>query len=92
MQNPLKCPHCHSVVPYGAKVCRTCRTGVEYGTPGEALFCVFAASLAAGLYLGLSMHQVVGWIAFLISLIGGLYGCRRIFRNRVVFKRRYRTR
>jgi hypothetical protein len=86
------CPHCHTQVPHGAKVCTGCQAEVEYGAPKEALMAVFVVAIIAGVYLGNRTSAIMGWITFGVLLVGGCIGCFKVFANRVNFKRIYRTR
>lgn len=85
------CPHCRTDVPYGARVCTGCQAEAEYGTPPAAILFAILASAFIGWKAGASTHQIVGWIVFIALLIGAIYGCTRIFKDRVNFKRIYRT-
>lgn len=87
------CPHCHTEVPHGARVCRGCQAEVEYGTPPAALLFVLLVAFFAAWKTGSVLDSsVAGWIVFALLLGGGIYGCLRLFKNRVSFKRIYRTR
>jgi len=87
----VQCPHCYSGVPYGAKVCRGCQAEVEYGVPPAALVFVFLVSMFSAWYVGSVTHSIVGWIIFVGLLAGGIWGAGRLFKDRINFKRIYRT-
>jgi hypothetical protein len=87
----VECPHCHSYVPHGAKVCRGCQAGMEYGTPPVVLLFVVLVAGFAAWYVGAATHAVLGWIVFVALLASGVYGSTRVFRDRINFKRLYRT-
>jgi len=86
------CPHCHTNVPHGAKVCTGRQAEVEYGAPAGALLVAIIASGFFGLKAGTATYPVVGWIVFGVLTAGSLYACYRIFKNRINFKRIYKTR
>lgn len=88
----MKCPHCHSGVPFGAKVCRGCQAEIEYGMPPVAVLFVMAAAIPSGLFFGSTVHSIFGWIMFFCVLAGGLWGSAKLFKDRIKFKRMYRTR
>lgn len=88
----LTCPHClNDKIPHGAKVCRGCQAEIEYGASGKAYISVIAVSVVLGVWLGTSFQAFLGWLAFGVSIAGGIYLCAKAFADRVVFKRRYRT-
>ncbi|MNM62161.1 hypothetical protein D3C81_734840 [compost metagenome] len=88
----ITCPHCLSDVPYGAKVCRGCQAEIEYGMPPAALLFIFLAAILSAMFIGSATHSIVGWIIFFGVLAGGIWGCAKIFKDRINFKRIYRTR
>ncbi len=88
----ITCPHCYSEVPRGAQVCRGCQAEIEYGMPPGAILVVLVAAAFCGWKAGAATHSILGWVAFIGLAAGGLYGCARMFADRVSFKRIYRTR
>jgi ribosomal protein L40E len=88
MEN-LICPHCHTKVPRGAKVCTGCQAEVEYGTPLWALIFVLLIATIIGLFTRNSIFG--GWVIFTVILIGGGVGCFKLFAKRINFKRFYRN-
>lgn len=88
----IQCPHCHAEVSRGASVCQGCQAEVEYGIPRAAIVFVLLVSIFAAWYVGSSTLEIVGWVVFVVLLVAGLFGCNRIFRERISFKRIYRTR
>lgn len=88
----VQCPHCYSEVPHGAKVCRGCQAEIEYGAPPVAFLFVFIVSMFAGWFIGAASHSIIGWIVFAGLLVGGIWGCVKLFADRINFKRIYRTR
>lgn len=90
----LICPHCHNRVPRGARVCRGCQAELHYGAHPA----LYAIAVIIGFYL---MHKAGAAASHLPDIVklgvlvitgGGLcYLINRAFRNRVIFKRRYRT-
>lgn len=87
----VMCPHCHTDGPLGAKACRDCQAEIEYGaSPALPLFIVLVAGFL-GWKTGVAPHSILGWLAFSGLAGGGLYGCMRVFRDRVNLKRIYRT-
>jgi hypothetical protein len=87
----LFCPHCHTNVPHGARVCTGCQAEIEYGTPLAAFLIAFLASGFLGWKIGAATYPVLGWILFGVLLAGGWYVSWRIFKDRINFKRIYRT-
>jgi hypothetical protein len=87
----VQCPHCYSGVPYGAKVCRGCQAEVEYGMPPAAPIFVFLVSMFSAWYVGSVTHSIVGWLVLVGLLAGGIWGAGKLFRDRINFKRIYRT-
>lgn len=100
----LTCGHCgHGPIPWGAGVCRGCHAEVHYGTPKSLLWIVFGVSFVAAYLLlrvahfglGVQSHKAL-WMVFGVSIVSlmifGFATCRRLFRNRAVFYRPYRTR
>ncbi|PXW15502.1 hypothetical protein [Paraburkholderia caballeronis] len=89
----LQCPHCLTQVPRGAHVCTGCAAELHYGIPEKLLAVGLIAATIAGLYVGNGMNggAVVGTIAGFM-VFGGIYAClQKVFKDRVVFKRNYRT-
>ncbi|HEY0232785.1 MAG TPA: hypothetical protein VGC55_16170 [Dokdonella sp.] len=86
------CPHCHTSVPTGATVCTGCQAEVEYGAPSAALVLVILVAGFIAYSAGHATHVAIGWAVFVVIAGGGLYGCSQLFKNRVSFKRIYRTR
>ncbi|WP_199540427.1 hypothetical protein [Paraburkholderia kururiensis] len=91
----LTCPHCRNLVPRGATVCRGCQAELKYGAPNGA----FGVALLAGVFAGVVVDKalppsasIAGWIVG-AAIFFGLSGVvRKIYANRVIFKRIYRTR
>jgi hypothetical protein len=92
--NDLTCPHCHTTVPRGARVCTGCQAEATYGPePVWIGACIFPA-----IFLGVLTGKIapddwggLGWIVGLV-VFGGLAALIAHFcRNRVSFKRIYRT-
>ena len=91
----LTCPHCRGSVPRGATVCRGCQAEVTYGGPRSA----FLALAVASLFLGFQTAAIVpvgvkwfGWVIGLGALFGGSVWLNNLFKDRVRFRRIYRTR
>jgi hypothetical protein len=87
----LNCPHCHNKVPRGAKVCRGCQAELQYGPPKIVVLLAFVAATFVGAIAG-RMSHTFGWISFGVILVATQYGIARAFKDRVIFKRIYRTR
>lgn len=88
----LTCPHCHGNVPRGATVCRGCQAEVEYGTPRLLFGVLMLVALVLGVQVDNAMGSTLGWAAGVGIAIGSAVLLNRLFANRVIFKRRYRTR
>lgn len=93
--NNLTCTHCRTGVPRGATVCTGCQAEVEYG-PEKGFF--GAALLVAGI-AGYQAHQhlpeslsVGGWIVGAVVFVALSVLIQKVFGERVVFKRVYKTR
>jgi hypothetical protein len=89
----MQCPHCHTLVPQGARVCTGCQAEVEYGTPGGAI----VALLVGALFLGYQAASATGsqgvGIVLGIAVVGaGGWVFSRMFADRAEFKRVYKTR
>jgi hypothetical protein len=89
----MQCPHCHTLVPRGARVCTGCQAEVDYGTPGAAI----VALLVGALFLGYQAAQATDSQGFGIALgiaivAGGGWLFSRMFADRAEFKRVYKTR
>lgn len=91
----LTCTHCRTGVPRGATVCTGCQAEVEYG-PEKAFF---GAALLVAAVAGYQVHRhlpeslsVVGWIAGAVVFVGLSVLIQKMFGDRVVFKRVYKTR
>jgi hypothetical protein len=90
----LVCPHCHNNVPRGASVCRGCHAELKYG-PAQSLFGgALIVAVFVGIKLGSSLPaslSFVGWIIG-IAIFGGLSMLiTKHYKDRVIFKRIYRT-
>ena len=87
----LTCPHCHNdEVPREASVCRGCHAEVHYGYSIKAYCFLF---IGAGV-LAIIVDSTIGMFAntaFFIALIGGFIYMRIKAKDRVIFRRRYRT-
>lgn len=85
------CPHCHGSVSRGASVCRGCQAEVEYGAPKASFIVAFFLSL----FLSAKAAEILpDWIAvsvFIISMTVGIFGATHLFKDRVIFKRMYRS-
>jgi len=103
MNKNLTCPHCHARVPRGATVCRGCKAELEYGTPAWLYLFPFVIATFAAPYtvafayrwlhirsenvcLIIGLTTFIGVMGYLCSLLN------KLFSNRVVFRRFYRTR
>lgn len=92
--NELICPHCHGSVPRGAKVCRGCQAEVEYGAPPAAFLLLlivtgFIGSQVSGLVP--NAMSFLGWIVGGGLFIAGAVFLVKRFKERVNFKRVYKT-
>jgi len=91
----LTCPHCHNSVPMGASVCRGCHAELKYGPSRAIVFGSVILAVVAGSIVGSILPHsmsIVGWIVG-IGTLGFLHTrVRSIYKDRVVFKRIYRTR
>ncbi len=85
------CPHCHTTSNHGVHVCIGCQAEVHYGPPKGAGIAVVIAAIVCGVFAGTYL-QAAGWIVGVVVFAGGIWSLPRVFRDRVVFKRIYRTR
>lgn len=53
---------------------------------------VFVAAIICGALVGSRLQATAGWITCGAVLVAGMWAISRLFRDRVVFKRIYRTR
>lgn len=91
----ITCPHCREQVPHGAKVCRGCQAEIEYGCPPALYVVLIAIAGFVGFKTTAIMPDVLsfmGWVVGIGGFIAGGVLCHRIFKNRVNFKRIYKTR
>lgn len=93
--NNLICTHCRTGVPRGATVCTGCQAEVEYG-PEKSYF---GAALLAAAFVGYQVHlhlpeslSVGGWVVGVLVFAGLSVLIQKMFGDRVVFKRVYKTR
>ena len=92
MQRSIICPHCHTTSNHGVSVCVGCQAEVHYGASKEACVLVFVAALVCGAFVGSHLQATAGWISGGVVLVAGMWAISQLFRDRVVFKRVYRTR
>lgn len=76
-------------------MCRGCQAEIEYGTPGFAHLVVLAISA----FLLFKVHgalpesiSFIGWIVGGAALVGGEILLSKMYKDRVNFKRVYKTR
>lgn len=91
----LTCPHCRSLVPRGATVCRGCQAELKYG-PANGMF---GGALLVAAVVGIEVDKIlpgalsiVGWIAGIAVFAGLSALVQKKYADRVIFKRIYRTR
>ncbi|MBH1802766.1 hypothetical protein I5T93_07350 [Stenotrophomonas maltophilia] len=92
MQRNIICPHCHTGSNHGVRVCVGCQAEVHYGASKEAVVFVFVAAIICGALVGSRLQATAGWITCGAVLVAGMWAVSRLFRDRVEFKRIYRTR
>ncbi len=91
----LVCPHCHGEVPRGATVCRGCQAEIEYGSPPAAFLVIAIASAFLGFKTSGIVPESLHFLAWVIGIGAFVVGCvllNKMFGDRVIFKRNYRTR
>ncbi len=93
--NDLICSHCRTGVPRGATVCTGCQAEVAYGPENG----YFGAALLAGAFAGYEAHRMLpeslsvgAWIVGGLVFVGLSFLIQKVFGDRVVFKRIYKTR
>lgn len=89
----MQCPHCHTHVPRGARVCTGCQAEVEYGASPALCYLILAASIGIGYGFSQAINNIVLGAAVGVTVL--VIGCVFIYRRyseRVSFKRVYRTR
>lgn len=91
----LVCPHCHGTVPHGASVCRGCNAEIEYGSPPIAFLLIAIVSA----FLGFKTYSIVpeslrfiAWVVGISCFVASSILLNKMFNDRVIFKRIYRTR
>lgn len=91
----LICPHCRNKVPRGATVCRGCHAELKYGPSNGPFAFAAIASLVVGAEIDKflpSSLSVVGWFVGAACFIGIAGFIKNHYKDRVVFRRVYRTR
>ncbi|MDT3429472.1 hypothetical protein ROV94_00955 [Stenotrophomonas maltophilia] len=53
---------------------------------------VFVAAIVCGTLVGCQLQATADWLTGAAVLVAGMWAISRLFRDRVVFKRVYRTR
>ena len=90
--NHMKCPHCHTEVPFGATVCTGCQAEVEYGTPGILVLLLLVAGLFGGYFASTKFgSSTVGWAVGIAIVVGGGFLFSKLFASRTEFTRQYKT-
>jgi hypothetical protein len=93
--NNLTCPHCHTDVPRGASVCTGCQAELKYGPSKTLVFFSLVLAAIAGVKVATALPpamSIAGWIVG-ITVFGALYMLvTKVYKDRVIFKRIYRTR
>ncbi|EOW2137097.1 TPA: hypothetical protein ACOEPG_002525 [Stenotrophomonas maltophilia] len=92
MQRSIICPHCHTVSNHGVRVCVGCQAEAHYGASKEAVMLVVVAAIICGALVGSRLQATAGWVTCGAVLVAGMWAISRLFCDRVVFKRVYRTR
>ncbi|MDP1970592.1 MAG: hypothetical protein Q8K42_06610, partial [Methylobacter sp.] len=90
----LACPHCRGTVPRGASVCRGCQAEVEYGAPTFAILFVAIVSAVLGVKTSGAVPESLSFLSWVVGVgcfVAGSLLLRKIFKDRVNFKRIYRT-
>ena len=91
----LVCPHCRkNDVPHGATVCSGCQAEIEYGVPNAMYGFVLVLSLIAGFKTSTFMPATLSFSSWIVGagvFIGVCVLLGKMYKNRVVFKRHYRT-
>ncbi|MEM5372845.1 hypothetical protein V4C53_43550 [Paraburkholderia azotifigens] len=92
--NTLTCPHCHSDVPRGASVCRGRQAEITYGPEHNQL----GALLVPAAFVGYKVRTllpdsmaIAAWIVGAGVFIGLIAFIKYACRDRVSFKRAYKT-
>ena len=92
--NDLTCPHCLGSVPRGATVCRGCQAEIEYGASMFVLVMLLVFAIFMGVLTASMLPEALSFVGWIVG-IGSLYvGGKRIgeeYKDRVEFKRVYRT-
>lgn len=90
----LTCPHCHNNVPHGASVCRGCQAEVQYGAPLSWYVMAAFSGLLLGAWLEDLLPKNLTFLSGAVSLLAIVYGIikiKKLTKDRIVFKRMYRT-
>lgn len=90
----LVCGHCHGEVPHGARVCRGCQAEIEYGAPWQLYVAIVIAGILVAWTIQVKIPPELGILAFIVGAaiaIGGNILAYRMLKDRVVFKRIYKT-
>lgn len=84
-----QCPHCHTQVPDGASVCRGCQAELQYGPPPGLVGATIVIPILIGIF---SDTGNFGFFLGIAVAAAGAIFLKRKMKDRVVFRRRYRTR
>ncbi|WP_445767442.1 hypothetical protein [Rheinheimera sp.] len=87
----INCPHCHGVVSHGAKVCRGCQAEVEYGAPPFLYGVLLILSILFGFKAASFLPEFFGWLTAIVCFVAGAVVLNKFFKDRIKFKRLYRT-
>ena len=90
----LVCPPCRGTIPRSASVCSGCQAEIEYGAPSFAFLVAAVVSAVLGFKIsGVVPHSLsfLSWVVGIGCFVSGSVLLGKMFRNRVNFKRIYRT-
>lgn len=87
----VTCPHCHSDVSFGAKVCKGCQAEIEYGCPPILFVILIIICAVIGYKVSDMTFTILGWIAGGGLFFAGVWKMNDVFKERVSFKRIYHT-
>ncbi|MCH7420023.1 hypothetical protein [Pseudomonas mosselii] len=97
----ITCPHCMNQVPRGAHVCRGCHAEIHYGTPRWVVILCTILSVVGGWWAAKIVHTfittnstvlwVIFGIAFVMLALGSRKLCKRLYAERTIFRRFYRS-
>jgi hypothetical protein len=89
----LKCNHCYTEVPYGAKVCTGCQAEVHYGTNKMSLLMIIFICLIMGFLVRIisESSEAVALAIIIVFMLLTIYNKNKEQKDIIDFRRIYKT-